>query len=212
VIAKKRYKIIVDFFKKVNSVCEIGASDGSFLELLDDNFDKCAVEPNDENRERAKKFSDHQYEYIESLPNSLKFDIICMFHTFEHIKNPNEFLKKCKKHLNANGKLIIEVPYIKDPLISLYDSREFKDFYFQAMHPYIYSKKSIKFVLNKANFKVDKFIFNQRYGLANHLTWLSKGEPGGNEELEQIFSGVNNYKKALEVKEITDTFFIIASY
>lgn len=96
--AKKRYKYIKKYFEDINSVCEIGASIGSFLELLNEDIIKCAVEPNDINRNEANNFSDYQYEYVDDIPENLCFDIICMFHTFDHIKKPISFLETCKNH------------------------------------------------------------------------------------------------------------------
>ncbi|MFW5890665.1 MAG: class I SAM-dependent methyltransferase [bacterium] len=210
---KKRYKYIKKYFEDINKVCEIGASIGSFLELLNEDIIKCAVEPNDINRNEANNFSDYQYEYVDDIPENLYFDIICMFHTFEHIKNPISFLETCKKHLQSKGKLIIEVTYIRDPLITLYNSKEFKDFYFQKMHPYIYSKKSLNLTLENAGFYVDEFLYEQRYSVSNHLEWLSKGKPGGNSKLENLFNSINNdYINILEKECITDIIFIIASH
>jgi len=57
------------------------------------------------------------------------------------------------------------------------------------------------------------FLYEQRYGLSNHLEWLSKGKPGGNSKLENLFNSINNdYINILEKEGITDTIFIIASY
>lgn len=208
---KKRYSLISPYFINKDSVCEIGSATGNFLEILDNIELKCAVELNDTNRKYSKRFSDMQFNTINQVPDHFQFDIICMFHTFEHIKEPISFLNECNSHLNANGKIIIEIPYIKDPLISLYDNNQFKDFYFQMMHPYIYSKKSIKNVLNLSSFEVEEFIFYQRYGLDNHLSWLVNEEPGGDEKFNELFSNVISYKAKLEKNKTTDTFFIIAS-
>ena len=43
-----------------------------------------------------------------------KFDLITMFHCFEHLPRPLEFLIKIKSFLKENGKIIIEVPHARD--------------------------------------------------------------------------------------------------
>jgi len=46
----------------------------------------------------------------------------------------------------------------------------------------------------------------QRYGLENHLTWLSQGHLGGNNVLQELFRELEApYIAALEQHEKTDT-------
>jgi hypothetical protein len=55
-------------------------------------------------------------------------------------------------------------------------------------------------------FQTDELIPYQRYGLENHLNWLTQGRPGGNEIFRALFKGVENaYMASLEKSEKTDT-------
>ncbi|MTI59277.1 MAG: class I SAM-dependent methyltransferase [Firmicutes bacterium] len=209
-VAEKRYQVIKKFFRGVKSVCEIGSATGAFLELLYDVNYKCAIEPDNENRIYSKKFSQKQYSDISEADKSEQFDIICMFHTFEHIRNPIKCLEWCKSHLASDGKIIIEVPHIKDPLIELYDCKEYKDFYFQMMHPYIYSLYSLTYVADQSDISIIKVIYKQRYGLDNHLNWLNKGKPGGDQYFKELFGNNKQYINSLEKFGLTDTIFIVA--
>lgn len=204
----ERFSIVSRFFTGARRVLEVGSSTGAFLELLGESECYC-VEPSDENRKYSEKFVECAYSDIREVEKIEKFDIICMFHVFEHIRDPLCFLELCKIHLNKGGVIIIEVPNVEDPLISLYDCKAFKDFYFQPMHPYIYSLKSLQFVFGRAGLSEKEVIFHQRYGLDNHLTWLSKGKPGRDVYLEMLFSSVTAYKRKLEDEKITDTIFYI---
>ena len=106
--------------------------------------------------------------------------------------------------------MIIEVPSLDDPLSSLYKSPAHRDFYFQKQHPYVYSAKSLRRVLEHHGFRVE-IVPYQRYGLENHLQWLSAGKPGGNAEFARTFQSCDAaYRAALEASGLTDTVFAIA--
>lgn len=208
-IARERYDIIQSQFSSATKVLEIGTSTGAFLELLGDK-ERYGVELTQENRAFCGRFCAGTFEDISKIPSQFKFDVICMFHVFEHIKSPFPFLKECCSHLNTGGKIIVEVPCIDDPLISLYNCKAYRDFYFQPMHPFIYSKKSLEYVFDRADMKVLDFRYYQRYGLDNHLAWLTKGKPGGDSILAGLFASIGEYKIALERAEKSDTIFFIA--
>jgi len=205
VIAKERFEVIKTFFYQ-KKVLEIGSSTGAFLSLLD-TCNTNACELSYDNLSYSKQFlSGSAYRSIDDITEG-NFDIICMFHVFEHISKPIGFLNKCKSLLNKNGRIIIEVPCSDDPLITLYQSKEFKDFVFQPMHPMIYNEKSLDYVFKKAGLSKDIVIYHQRYGLSNHLSWLKNKKPGGDVNLDMMFGNNTEYKKRLEDLKKTDTIF-----
>lgn len=209
VVAQERMDIVSKYFVEKSKVLEVGSSTGAFLSLLQ-NCDTSAVEPSDDNREFSKQFITHKaYRLIEDISESEKFDIICMFHVFEHIKEPARFLTNCKKLLKEDGIILIEVPHIEDPLISIYDIKEFKDFVFQPMHPMIYSVPSLEYIFKQSGFSSTEVIYHQRYGISNHLTWLKYKKPGGNEIFDRIFKEDKEYKRSIEFTKKTDTLFYI---
>ena len=209
-IAKKRMSVVSKYFKPHDKVLEIGSSTGAFLSLLPHCITS-AVELTDDNRTYSKQFvTDEVYTSIDQIPKYLKFDIICMFHVFEHIKVPYIFLDQCKKLLNDSGIILIEVPHIEDPLMSIYELKEFKDFIFQPMHPMIYSVKSLDYIFNSCGYQTKEVIYYQRYGLGNHLSWLKYKKPGGNTLLLEMFENNKNYKETLVKHGLTDTIFYIA--
>jgi SAM-dependent methyltransferase len=208
-IAKERFEIVENYFDN-KKVLEIGSSTGAFLSLLQ-NSKTYACELASENKEFSKQFiTGEAYNSLDEVSEN-EFDIICMFHVFEHIREPISFLNSCKKLLNKNGKIIIEVPHSNDPLITLYNCEEFKDFVFQPMHPMVYNKPSLDFVFEKSGFKNTDVIYHQRYGLENHLSWFKNKKAGGDNYLTKLFKDNIEYKKKLESIEKTDTIFYIAS-
>jgi len=209
-IARQRFKRIGNLFSHRDSVLEIGASTGAFLELLREEKkikNICAVEPCLKNREYCQKFAQCYCDFGE-LADNQRFTRIIMFHVFEHFRSPEMLLGQCVRHLDKKGIIVMEVPHCEDPLISLYNCDDFKDFYFQPMHPFVYSLKALRYIASKVHLKVKKVEYYQRYGIDNHLQWLSKGRPGGDRQLQALFSKLP-YRQALEKSKKTDTLFVI---
>ncbi len=107
--------------------------------------------------------------------------------------------------------MVIEVPSMDDPLISLYRSEPYRRFYFQRQHPYVYTLHSLARLLEHTPLEVERKIPHQRYGLENHLQWLADGTPGGNETYREIFGDrEDEYMRALERFGRTDAVIFIA--
>lgn len=208
IIALERFELVKKFFQN-KKVLEIGSSTGAFLSLLG-NCRTNACELANENLKYSEQFINGKaYNSLENI-DERDFDVICMFHVFEHIREPIRFLDRCKSKLSTNGCIIIEVPCSNDPLITLYDCKEFKDFIFQPMHPMVYNEKSLDFVFEKSGLKKEEVIYYQRYGLDNHLSWFKNKKSGGDDILKKLFFSNKEYKNKLESIKQTDTIFYIA--
>ena len=108
--------------------------------------------------------------------------------------------------MHNNSVIIIEVPSLFDPLISIYNCQDYIKFYFQSQHPFIYSHSSLNKVLSFSGFCFESIISYQRYGLENHLQWMSNGCPGGNSDYEKLIHPIDdNYISILESSDKTDT-------
>ena len=141
-----------------------------------------------------------------------KWDYITLFHVFEHLNEPLAWLKRLYYNLEDDGRLIIEVPNGNDALLSLYDSKSFADFTFWSAHLFLYTIESFEYLINMGGlFQIERKEQIQRYPLANHLYWLSKGKPGG----QNIWSFLDDddinciYKKLLEKNNYCDTLLFI---
>ena len=73
------------------------------------------------------------------------FDVVTMFHVFEHLKNPIETLKSIRGKMAIGAKIIIEVPHANDFLISFLDNDKFKSFTFWSEHLILHTRKSFRF-------------------------------------------------------------------
>jgi 2-polyprenyl-3-methyl-5-hydroxy-6-metoxy-1,4-benzoquinol methylase len=212
----RRFEKIQQWFSGTRSILEIGAGDGAFLRHVSGVFPSLhlAALEIDHNTHAARQSltRPHEYSTFEEIRKAEKtFDLICLFHVLEHIADPREFLTNCLACLTPQGRIIIEVPSLDDPLLSLYDSTAYRKFYFQRQHPYIYSSRSLRRLLEEVNIHAEYMIPHQRYGLENHLTWLTKEKPGGNEQFRHLFSSVDaDYMTALEKAGFTDAVIAIA--
>jgi hypothetical protein len=213
-IVESRWEKIKPYFPSIGSVLEIGAGNGSFLayahEARKDLLLAC-IEP-DQSTKPLREANPWLVEYEslgEIISNNIRFDLICLFHVFEHLLQPDIFLAQCTQITN---RIIVEVPSLSDPLLALYEVEAYKDFYFQKQHPYIYSGDSVCRVLEHHQWAIEEVLPYQRYGLENHLTWLLKGIAGGNPTFQKIFSKTNQiYINELEEFGFSDTVFVVAS-
>ena len=108
-----------------------------------------------------------------------KFDLITSFHVFEHLLDPITTLKSLTSLLKQGGEIIIEVPSSDDALLTLYKSDSFSNFTYWSQHLFLFNQQTISEVVKKANLKLNWVEQVQRYGLSNHLYWLSNNFPGG---------------------------------
>ena len=108
------------------------------------------------------------------LPES--FDLITLVFVLEHIGKPVEFLRELKKYLKPNGKLVIVVPNIQDPLVSFYNIENFKNFYFCIEHLFYYSSETLAETLLQAGYSSTPACL-QEYPITNHLNWIYCQKP-----------------------------------
>lgn len=194
-----------------NSLVEIGAGNGEFLKLvrqMKPHLRLTSIEPDERSLENRLKISDiENYNdiYSRELDKS-KFDIICFFHVFEHILEPASFINRIKNLMHNDSIIIVEVPSLFDPLITIYNCQKYKEFYFQSQHAIVYSHNSLKRIFEYNGFKTLSLINYQRYGLENHLGWLIHGRPGGDPVSKKILKQTNKqYIYEIETSGKTDS-------
>jgi len=161
--AAERLGLLKGLFGGRKHILEIGSSTGAFLEAVKRSGLSrrlSGIEPCDACREYSRRFTEDVHADISQLTACHQFDMICMFYVFEHIRDPLSFLASCRRYLKKKGLFLIEVPHIQDPLMSLYDCGAFKDFYFQPMHPFVYSLKALRQVFSKSGFRERRVIYH----------------------------------------------------
>jgi SAM-dependent methyltransferase len=164
---KERLKYISQF-KKGKTLLDIGAGKGEFLyEALNGGWEVNGIEPSPEFCRFAKekfglKIINGVLGENDGFENQ-KFDLVTLNHVLEHVDDPLNLLKLILKYLNKDGILFIEVPNCGTLLLKI------ADLYFKLrglswssrlsplhppFHKYGYTKKSLRFALEKVGYKV----------------------------------------------------------
>ena len=191
---------------------DVGTGAGGILDLLEPVAERAvAVEPQQRALESLKKENYEAYSDISEVPYD-DFDVITLFHVFEHLTEPLELLRVAYDKLKVGGKIIIEVPHANDFLFSFLDLEEFKKFTFWSEHLVLHNRYSLKALLAEVNFKNTVISGFQRYNLANHLHWLKEKQPSGHIKWSMLATDEldNAYSNMLEKIDRTDTIIAVA--
>ena len=191
---------------------DIGAGAGAMLDLFGPISKKyIGVEPQERARESLKELGHDVRELVKEIHNE-SFDVVTMFHVFEHIDNPLDILHDIKGVMSPGGKLIIEVPHAEDFLLKLISSDSFKSHTFWSEHLVLHTRQTITALLEYAGFNVVAVSGIQRYSLANTLYWLANNKPNGHIEWGFLTNNEldNSWEGTLTKLNLTDTLVIEA--
>ena len=150
-------KTIIEKFKlkDKDSIIEVGSNDGTFLKYIKQlsNINVLGVDPSKFMCNLANKKKIKTYNNFFDLKNSRiiknkygNFDLLYAANVFNHVDNPDDFLKGCSQVLKNNGLIVLEVP----DLDSLIKSCGFDTIYHE--HRQYFSINSIKKILIKNNY------------------------------------------------------------
>jgi 2-polyprenyl-3-methyl-5-hydroxy-6-metoxy-1,4-benzoquinol methylase len=196
-----------------NKWLDIGTGIGGVLDLLSKETEATyAIEPQAGAREALLKCGYSVYASIDEARSGY-FDVVTLFHVFEHMVEPLDSLKAIGSKMRIGGKIIIEVPHANDFLLSLLNLDVFKEFTLWSEHLILHTRTSIKVLLNEAGFSNIVIKGIQRYPLANHLFWLAKGKPGGHKVWADLIPYELNaaYADRLAELDFTDTLVAFAN-
>lgn len=213
---KRRVDMVSDYLRKKQSLLDIASGYGLFLKEMEKlGYKVTGIEVSEERRKDSSKVTKAKILNINLLNDDSalgNFDVITMFHVLEHIKDPVLFLKTAKKHLNKNGKLIIEVPNSDDLLLRV--SEGYRDFYWQRAHLLYLNRNSLKKIVKKVGLSVVDIFYVQRYSLENFMNWFILGKPQISKPVFKTnspYSWLEDYYKNYLCKEgETDTLVLIA--
>jgi len=142
--------------KKGTTLLDIGCGSGEFLEKMkkagwevygmDVSAEACNLA-----REKIQKnvFNDTLKDI--SFPDNF-FDVITLWHVFEHISDPDGLLKEISRILKPDGMLIMEVPHIDNPVFKLTMGTYFA--LDAPRHIYHYSAATLKQILEKNGYTI----------------------------------------------------------
>jgi hypothetical protein len=107
--------------------------------------------------------------------------LITAFHVIEHLPDPRKTLEKLSGHLKAKGRMVVEVPSSEDVLLTLFDNEAFQEFTYWSQHLFLFNLETLRRLAEQAGLRVVSIQQFQRYGLSNHIHWLSRNIPGGHQ-------------------------------
>jgi 2-polyprenyl-3-methyl-5-hydroxy-6-metoxy-1,4-benzoquinol methylase len=161
---------------------DIGTGAGGILDLVASTCaEVAAVEPQAAARHALEK---EGYTVLASLDDAREahFDLITLFHVYEHVPDPINFLRSVKRRLAPGGRVYIEVPHARDFLIAFLGCEAFIKFTLWSEHLILHTRESLQHFIAASGFSRCDISGLQRYPLANHLHWLATGKPGGHEK------------------------------
>lgn len=204
---KRRIEYIENMLNGDNSknILDFGCGTGGFLKLLKNKCNSYGVEMSDIYRNILNNDELEVYKSIDEV--NIKFDIICLWHVFEHLDDPIGILTQIKNYLKPDGIILIEVPHAEDVLMTRYNNLEFKKFNYWSEHLILHTKESLKKFIESSFLKIDYIRGIQRYNLSNHLYWLSNNKPGGHRKWVDLSTTVldKEYEDILNNINSTDT-------
>lgn len=212
----RRVSLVKKLIPKKAKILELGSGYGIFLEIMkNESYDVVGIDISKQKRGYSKKITKVPVLDIDinkNIPKIGPFHAIVLFHTLEHIIDPIRFLKNAKQMLKKNGKIVIEVPNVKDFHLNV--NEEYRKFFWERGHIHYFSPKTLRYVLKKSGFQNIKVIGNQRYSIENFFNWKLTNKP----QMENVSYSLpkeidwieKHYKKKLEVKLESDTIIAIA--
>jgi 2-polyprenyl-3-methyl-5-hydroxy-6-metoxy-1,4-benzoquinol methylase len=150
---------------------------------------------------------------IPLIESSIKYDVVWLDNVLEHVLDPLHLLKQCKKLLNANGVLVIEVPNDFSVLQQYLLEKQYINSDFWVVipdHISYFSKDGLTRIANEAGLKIELTIsdnpidFNLLNPDANYNKDKTKGKNAHHAriELDNLMHTISiektvNYFKAL---------------
>lgn len=167
---------IENYIKKTDRILEIGCGFGNNLRgLRKKGYDVIGIDK-DPTVCDGKIVKNYDFDVFPSPAEG--FDFIYAIQVFEHMSDPRRFIKTLVRNLKTNGRFLLEIPNIDDPLLKSYRVNNFNKFYWYPYHLFFYNKETVSELFKGFSEITVKVSLFQRYGLINHLRWLIFGRPG----------------------------------
>lgn len=192
---------------------DVGCGDGGGLEVMGPlAASATGIEPNDRMRAEGRARGVVVEASIQAL-GERRFDVITLFHVFEHLPDPVAELIRLRALLRPGGRLLIEVPHARDALLTLYDCEAFRRFTLWSEHLILHTRDTLARLITEAGFCDVTIKGIQRYPAANHLYWLRQGKPGGHSAWAMLDDPAleQAYANTLQSLDMTDTLVAVAT-
>lgn len=148
-VNQKRMSAINKYYKK-GKILDIGCGGGGFLLSLSAKWDKYGVDPYAVCRSSAVSFFNK--ELWDCNFDKGYFDVVCLWHSLEHLSDPVRVITEIKRLLKPGGLLILSTPNTNSLGSILWQTRWFHlDF---PSHLFLFNRKTLEILLS--DFKIKK--------------------------------------------------------
>lgn len=176
---KSLLKKIEKYIPQTGKLIDVGCGVGIFLEVMKEkNYEVCGYDISDFAIDfcRKKGFNVYNKSFLELYFPESSFDLITFFDVVAHLKEPINYLQKCKKMLKKDGVILIKTPLHSNFLFFIAKFLSFigksKSILHLPAQIYHFDKNSILKIADITGFKIKKIIItrefiNKRISLVN---------------------------------------------
>ena len=199
-------KMLLPHAKLDYKVLDVGCAQGATLNFLKENGLKAENLYGTEHSRSFANFARFEYglkNITEEIDYTQEYDIIMLYHVFEHIQNPSDFLQKIKAILKKDGFLYVSIPRYLDRLEETSGSfiEDFEEFY-HLNHVNVFSLQSFKNIMHKNGLKITEYD-DKMYGYTAMFV-VDKEQPIIPEDYKPIIEKLEKQKKAIECMKKKD--------
>lgn len=155
VFRRRKAKHVLKYLPENGSVLDIGCGNGRFLNYLSGfgSYHLCGTELEGNSARRASQYKQinlkiGMLEKNDFVPES--FDVITMFHVFEHLTEPHKMLEIISELIKENGVLILSMPDIGS-----WQARTFKGNWYHLdppRHLLFFQRNTLKKIMKEFGF------------------------------------------------------------
>ena len=138
-----------------HSLLEIGSAYGFFLELVEDRFDAVGIDIAEDGTRYAKDFLQLNVirdDYLAHDFGGHYFDVVCLWDTIEHLRDPHLYVEKISRHTKRGALLAITTGDVESFVARTKKER------WRIIHPpthlHYFSRTTLKQLLDKCGFDV----------------------------------------------------------
>jgi SAM-dependent methyltransferase len=155
-LVRNKINLIKRYIKTPCTLLDVGCGDGGFLKHLNGcSFDAHGLEPVEEAVDAAS-WAGLQVKQGNILTDTLaleNYDVVTLWHVFEHIKEPVIALKRIHSILRSGGVLVMSMPNTRSLAAQLGGKYWFH--LDSPRHLWLYNDKNIQTLLTSNQFKVE---------------------------------------------------------